>query len=241
MRLLTLLFILVAAPVSAEIRSADDCTAAIAAAPERAREDAARWAVLGGGAEAKACEARALEALGARKTAAVILTEVAAAPGNGLGAVARAAMFRDAARLWLAVEEPRLAEETISRILALTAPDADTLALRAEARGRQGDWAAAQEDLARALALSPGRADLLTLQAAARRRSGDATGGLAAAEAALAALPSNPEALFEKGANLAVLGRVPEALEVWFALIELDPDGEMAELARRNIRQLSGN
>ena len=43
-------FLLAASPALAEIRSADDCAAAIAADPARAREAAAVWQRTGGGA-----------------------------------------------------------------------------------------------------------------------------------------------------------------------------------------------
>lgn len=228
------------AAAAAELRSLADCTAAIAADPQAAREAAARWAAFGGGAEAGVCEARVLEALGARQTAALLLTEIAQDRGNGLPAATRAALFAEAGRLWLAVRQPALARETLGRAAELAPPDAEALALLAEAHGRLGDWPRAVEALDRALALGPPRADILALRAAARRKGGDASRALADAEAALQLLPSYDEALFEKGAALATLGRMPEALEVWFRLVELHPDGEMAELARRNMRQLAG-
>lgn len=241
MRALLIACLLLPAAARAEVASMADCAARIAEDPQLAREEAAQWFVLGGGAEARACEARALEALGARGTAAVILAEMAADRGNGLPAVTRAAMMRDAGRLWLGDGQFRLAEEALGQAIALGLDDADTRVMRAEARGRQGFWATAIDDLDAALARDPERPDLLALRAAARRKSGDPGSALEDAEAALAALPTYPEALFEKGAALAVSGRVPDALEVWFELIRLHPDSEMAELARRNIQQLAGN
>ncbi|RMF34745.1 MAG: hypothetical protein D6754_14490 [Alphaproteobacteria bacterium] len=218
-----------------------ECMARIGANPTVAREEAAQWFVLGGGAEAKTCEARALEALGARGTAAVILAGIAADRGNGLPKATRAAMMQDAGRLWLGEKQYRLSLEALNRAVALGLRDADLLAMRAEAKGRLGMWPEAVADLSAALERAPGRADLLTLRAAANRKSGDPLAGLADAEAALRKLPHYPEALFEKGASLVVLDRVPEALKVWFKLIELHPDSEMAELARRNMQRLSGN
>lgn len=218
-----------------------ECMQRITEDPQRAREEAAQWLVLGGGAEARACEARALEALGARVTAAAILAEVAADWGNGLPAFSRAAMMRDAGRLWLAEGNFAVAEQALTQAIAIGLDDADTRVMRAEARGRQGLWSGAIDDLNTALAENADRPDLLSLRAAAHRKFGDPASALADADAALAILPTYPEAMFEKGAALAVAGRVPEALEVWFELIRLHPDSRMAELARRNIQQLAGN
>lgn len=240
MRALPFALLVLAGPADAAIRSMAECRAAIAADANRAREEAAQWVRFGGGAEARVCEARALEALGARKNAAVILTETASDRGNGLPAATRANLLREAGRLWLALGEPALANATLSAVLEIVKEDADTLALRAEALGRLRLWPAAVDDLTRALALDPARADILALRAAARRRTEDKAGALADAEAALAILPHLPEALFEKGASLALLGRTDAALDVWFRLIELHPDSEMAALARRNIQQLAG-
>ncbi|MEL6235568.1 MAG: tetratricopeptide repeat protein [Pseudomonadota bacterium] len=223
------------------LTSMAQCMQRISQDPQRAREEAAQWLVLGGGAEARACEARALEALGARATAAVILVEVAADWGNGLPAFSRAAMMRDAGRLWLAEGNFVIAEQALTQAISIGLDDADTRVMRAEARGRQGLWTGAISDLDTALASHPDRADLLALRAAARRKSGDTDGALTDAEAALALLPTFPEALFEKGAALAVSGRIPDALAVWFELIRLHPETEMAELARRNMQQLAGN
>ncbi|MEM9048744.1 MAG: tetratricopeptide repeat protein [Pseudomonadota bacterium] len=223
------------------LTSMADCMQRIAQDPQRAREEAAQWLVLGGGAEARACEARALEALGANVTAAAILAEVAADWGNGLPAFSRAAMMRDAGRLWLAEGSYAIAEQALTQAIAIGLDDADTRVMRAEARGRQNLWDGAIEDLNTALAEHVQRPDLLALRAAAHRKSGDFDAALADAEAALTILPTYPEALFERGAALAVTGRVPDALAVWFELIRLHPDSPMAELARRNMQQLAGN
>jgi tetratricopeptide (TPR) repeat protein len=243
MRLLPLLLLALALPLPAgagPLRSMAECVKAIGEDAAAAREAAAQWAAFGGGPEARACEARALEALGAKGTAALILTEVATDWGNALPAPTRAAMLKDAGRLWLDEGQPRLAAEALTRVIDLAGAEPGALAMRAEARGRLGLWPQATEDLDRAVALAPDRADILALRAAARRKGDDPAAGLADAEAALRLLPTLPEALFEKGASLAMLGRTREALTVWFALIELHPDSTMAELARRNVQQLSG-
>ena len=64
-RPLVLAALLAAPGARAEIRSADECAAAVAADPAAAREDAAVWLRMGGGVPARLCEASALAALGA--------------------------------------------------------------------------------------------------------------------------------------------------------------------------------
>ncbi|WP_118132417.1 tetratricopeptide repeat protein [Oceanicella sp. SM1341] len=226
---------------AAEIRSMAECRARITEDPAMAREEAAQWLTLDGGPEARVCTAETLIALGARTSAAQMLTATADDRNNGLPAASRARLMRDAGRLWLDEDQPRLAMETFTRTIQLTGSDPDTLVLRAEAQGRLGLWQSAMTDLDRALKQDANRADILALRAAARRKSEDPTGGLEDAEAALELQPDLPEALFEKGASLAVLGRMPEALDVWFRLIELDPESQLAKLAQRNMQRLSGN
>ncbi|QDL92708.1 tetratricopeptide repeat protein [Paroceanicella profunda] len=232
---------LLAGSAAAEIRSMAECRARIQEDASRAREEAAQWVTLGGGPEANVCTAETLIALGAKNSAAQILTSTADDRNNGLPAATRSRLMRDAGRLWLDEDQPRLALEALSRTIQLTGADPDTLVLRAEAQGRLGLWQSAMTDLDRALKLAPDRPDLLALRAAARRKSDDPQGGLEDAQAALEANPTLPEALFEKGACLAVLGRMPEALDTWFKLIEQDPESQLARLAQRNMQRLSGN
>lgn len=218
-----------------------ECRQRIAQNPTLAREEAAIWSTFGGGAEALVCEARALEELGARTSAARILTEVATDRGNGLPAATRALLLREAGRLWLVTRQPRLTIKTLTSANELARADIETLSMLAEAHAQLGEWDNALQELTEGLELDPTRADLMTLRAAAKRKSGDPAGALTDSEAALRLLPAYMEAMFEKGAALALLDRMPEALDVWFKLIELDPDGPMADLARRNIQRLSGN
>ena len=84
MRRLFLLALLAAPPAHGEIRSAADCTAAVAADPAAAREDAALWQRTGGGVPARLCEAAALSALGANATAARLLTNLAENPNRAI-------------------------------------------------------------------------------------------------------------------------------------------------------------
>ena len=114
-------FLLVlATPALAEIRSADDCAAAIAADPDRAREEAAAWQRTGGGTAASLCEADALAATGAHGTAAALLTNLGQDPNRAIPADARAVILTDAATQWLAADRPDLARATLAAADGLT-------------------------------------------------------------------------------------------------------------------------
>ena len=101
MRRLLLLAALAPLPAAAEIRSAEDCAAAVAADPATAREEAALWARTGGGVPARLCEADALAALGAHGSAALLLTRVAESRNRAMPAPLRAVVFEDAAGVWI--------------------------------------------------------------------------------------------------------------------------------------------
>jgi|GEM_PF-4849566 len=90
---------------STDIDSIESCITAIEADPSRAREAAAVWHRLGGGADARTCEAFALEAMGARRVAAEMLTELAQDTNVALSFPERAILFDRATLQWQALEE----------------------------------------------------------------------------------------------------------------------------------------
>ena len=220
----------------AEIRSTEACAAAIAADPAAAREEAAVWTRLGGGAEAELCEAAALEAMGADGSAARILTGLAGDPRRALPPGLRATIYQDAARLWLAAARPDLARAALDNLDRLAPPaPPERLMLRARVAAAAGDWPAAVASLDAVLAADPSNAGARALRAAALRRGGDPRAALAEAEAALAIAPDLPEALFEAGAAEAEAGDPDAARLHWMRLIAVHPDDPLATLARRNV------
>ena len=221
------------------LSSAEECEAEIKASPSTAREKAALWYRLGGGTEARLCEAAALEAMGADATAAQLLTQVAQNPNRAMDLVLRAITYGDAARLWLRVGRPDLARDALLSANRLTDPDAERWIALARAQAGMEDWAAARDALDKALALDPRDAVALALRAAARRHLEDVDGALADAGQALALAPDQPEALFEQGAALATRGDARGAADAWTRLIELHPESDLAAPARRNLQRLS--
>jgi tetratricopeptide (TPR) repeat protein len=239
MRTLIVLALLLAPAARAEIRSAEDCAAAVAADPAAAREDAALWQRLGGGVPARLCEAEALSALGAHATAARLLTGLADNPSRAIGAPLRAVTLGDAAREWLAAGRPDLARAALAQADRLTPADPGRLILRARAEAAESDWPAARTTLEAAVAVAPDDALAHALLAAALRNQGDPAAALTQAERARALDPGLPEALFETAAALAETGAPDRAAPLWLDLIRRDPDGPLAALARRNLQRLN--
>ncbi|MFO1208263.1 MAG: hypothetical protein U1E40_03475 [Amaricoccus sp.] len=239
MRLVPIVFVLLAAPgASAEIRSPDECTAAVAADPAAAREDAAVWLRLGGGVPARLCEASALAAMGAHQTAAELLSAVGTNPNRAMPADARAVILADAARQWLAADRPDVARQALADADKLTDPDSDRRLLLARAAAAEGDWPAARTALEAEIAAAPDDALAHALLAATLRNQDDTAGALAEARRALALAPDLPEALFESGAASAESGDKAAAARAWLHLLEVAPQSDLAPLARANLQRL---
>lgn len=221
------------------LRSAEDCEAAIKADPATAREKAALWYRLGGGTEARLCEASALEAMGADATAAQLLTGVAQNPNRAMDMGLRSTVYEDAARLWLRLDRPDLARDALLSANRLTDPTAARWISLARAQAGLEDWAGARTSLDAALALDPDDAVAISLRAATLRHLGDAAAALAEARRALALAPDQPEALFEEGAALATEGDRAGAETAWLRLVRTHPESDLAGSARRNLQLLT--
>ena len=231
MRRLLLLAALAPLPAAAEIRSAEECAAAVAADPAMAREEAALWARTGGGVAARLCEADALAALGAHGSAALLLTRVAESPNRAMPAPLRAVVFEDAAGQWLTAGRSDLAAEALDRADGITEPDARRLLLRARAAAAEADWPAAKAALDRAVAADPQDPLAHALLAAALRRLGDT--GAAAAEAEASASRPRPARGAVRGRRRGRRDRRHRrARRLWLRLIAVDPDGGLADAAR---------
>lgn len=238
-RFLPFLLLLAATPAAAEIRSADDCSAAIAADPARAREEAAVWQRMGGGTPASLCEADALAATGAHGTAAALLTNVAQDPNRAIPADARAVILADAAGQWLAAGRPDLARTTLAAADRLTLADNARLLLAARAAAAEEDWPAARATLETVIARDPANARARAFLAATLRHQGDPEAALAEARNALALAPGLAEAQFETAAALAETGDVPAATGLFLRLIREHPDTSLAAAARANLQRLN--
>lgn len=236
---LTILCLIFPAPVLADIGSVAECEAAIASDPQLAREAAGQWARSGGGVPAKVCEAAALEALGAKATAARLLSSVAENPGRAMPRDLRVILFEDSAGLWLEEGQPALAIASLDRADQLAPAGPDRMRLRARAEADAGNWSGATAALDALIAARPGDAEAHALRAASLRREHQFTMALWSAQAALRISPQLPEALLEAGAAAAELEDLPGARDYWMKLIRLHPDHALASSARRNLAAIA--
>lgn len=238
---IALIFVFSLIPLTAaaqDVRSYEDCLALVETAPERAREEAARWERFGGGDAALHCEAMALNAMGATESAADKLDELARR--GSLPDDARAVVLGQAAELWRVAGRLDAANVSIGQAITLAPRDASLLEVRALLAAADEDWNAALIDLNSALSIQPGHAQRLALRAAARRRLGDLAEAKADAEAAIKADPKLAAGWFELGAAQAELGDMDAAQEIWLEAIRLDPDGATGGMARMSLERMTG-
>ncbi len=198
-----------ASAAAADIASMEDCQARLAAEPGAAQEEAARWVTLGGGTPARICEAYALSAVGATRTAATRMTELAQDRQATLDAEERALLLVEAGRLWLQLDQLDLARETYAA--------AYRLGLQGEYLGTLAELELAREEWAAALAILEGldptpNHDLLRAEALR------GLGRLDEAETLLDSLPAFPVVELERAKLLFAKGESADAL---FALSRL--------------------
>ena len=184
--------LVLATPAAAEIRSAEDCAAAVAADPAAAREAAAVWHRLGGGVPARLCEADALAAMGAH-------AHRRAAPDRGSPRTrtapsrprVRAVVLADGAGQWLAAGRPDLARAALAEADKLTPPDAARRPPR-RARRRGRGRLAGRPGRARGRSSPPSPTTRSPTRSSPRRcaTSGDPAAALAEAETRPRARPA---------------------------------------------------
>ncbi|QIE56242.1 hypothetical protein G5B40_12695 [Pikeienuella piscinae] len=233
-----LLLIALAPGVAGAVSSYSKCAALVEKDAERARNAAVDWYEATGALGALHCEAMALSAQGANRTAAEKLEALAGAPE--LAPEEAAAVRVQAARLYRAEGDDAGATAALAPALApaLGAAAAPAYVERATIRGGAGDWTGARADLDTALRLRPGDAEALALRAAARRLSGDTAGGRADAEAAVAADAVHAPGWFELGMAARARGDETEARRAWLAAIEAQPDTQAAQMARAALQEM---
>lgn len=228
-----------AAPFAAPAQMSDyeTCLNLATVDPEQTRADAIRWFQESGAHAARHCEAAALAEMGAHRTAALILQEIAQLydlPGEK-----RAELLTQAARQWLQADAPGAAMGAVDSGLGFHPTPTlyiERAALKAEAR----DYEGARDDLGRALTLDPENADAFALRAAAERRMGDANAALRDAERATGLNPISPLAWLEVGLAQQALGRKNDARQAWLRAIDVAPGSRAAALARGELQDMDG-
>lgn len=197
-----------------------------------AREEAARWQAVGGGAQARHCAAIALIAQGAEREAAEILTEIGSNPTSGLQNADRVSMLTLAGELWLQLGRHKLASLSFDQALAVSPENRVAGIGAAHAAAALGAHEKADKALSVLIAKRPDDAEALTFRATARRLLGQNQTALEDATAATLLRPDSAPAWFERGAAERALGRDAEARESWINAAMLDLTGQVGEDAR---------
>jgi tetratricopeptide (TPR) repeat protein len=213
------------------------CLALVHQKPEEALESALAWRDQGGGAPAEHCAALALLELGKHDQAALRLEALAEALGPE-GKVQPAAIWAQAANIWLLGGYPDEALAAIDRGLALEPERAALLVDRARVLGELGRHADALAALDRALALDAGDDDAHAFQASALRQLGRLEEALAAADAALRLNPDNPSARLERGMARMQMADLAGARADWIETATRHPGTPAADAAQAMIEEL---
>jgi tetratricopeptide (TPR) repeat protein len=199
-----------------------------------AYEHAVGWQGLGGGDAAKHCQAVALMHLGKYDEAAYRLENLAQA--SLLPASQRAQMLAQAGQAQLMMDKLDLANADQTAAIKLDPRNADLYVDRAVTLFAAGNYASAVKDLDSAILLSPKKAEPYALRAAAKRFQDMVDPALADAEQAVSLSGGKyPEALLERGILRRLKGNKAGARQDWLAILHINPDGETADAARRNL------
>ena len=226
-------------PVPPRIAQGDDyerCLAMLGTDPDGAQALAETWQTAGGGDGAEHCLALARVALGDVDEGAEMLEHLAA--GSHGTAVARAAIYQQAAQARLMAADAPRAFEDAGHAVQLSPDDPDLLIERANAAESLDRWQDAADDLTRALALDAKRPDALVLRGSALRHLGRDDMAADDVERALALDPDNAEALLERGILRQRHADASGARDDWQKAIELAPDTPTADLAEQNLALL---
>jgi len=214
----------------------DRCMALAIANPESAVREARAWRAAGGGDAARHCEAMARLRSGDGSGAAGLLEELgrdALAPAD-----VRAALFAQAAQIWLEVGDLTRAYAAVTLALALRPDDPELLTDRAVIAASAGRFQEAIDDLTRVIDLRPFLAEPYVLRASAWRQLGQPALARDDIARALARNPVNQEAWLESGNLRRAGGDARGARQDWEQAIRIAPETTTAALAAENISRL---
>jgi tetratricopeptide (TPR) repeat protein len=211
-----------------------NCLALAKQDPSTAYEHAVGWQGLGGGDAAKHCQAAALIYLGKYDEAAYRLENLAKA--SLLPAHNRAEMLAQAAQAQLMMDKLDQANADQTAAIKLDPRNPDLYVDRSVTLFGAGDYQGAVKDLDAAILISPKKAEPYALRAAAKRFLDQIDPALADAEQAVKLSNAKfPEALLERGILRRLKDNKAGARQDWLAVLAINPDGETADSARRNL------
>ena len=203
------------------------CMAIAPSDPNDAVEMATAWKELGGGDAAEHCAAVALLYSGQPGYAArrlEVLAETIIAEPDFKGR-----LLAQAGQAWLLHGDATRAEATLTAAIDFLKGRPLVMIDRAQARAEMGDYAGAVEDLDAAIAADPSNPDAYLFRATAHRYLD---------HLALARAPKDPAAWLESGILNRLAGNDQSARSDWLKVLELEPDGEAARMARANIEKM---
>lgn len=227
--------IVAAAPANA-VSNYVECANFATIDPEKTLVDAQEWYDATGDVGARHCMAIAQAELGAHRTAANTLMEVANA---GIDKDARISTLVEATRQWRLAGAMEAARSTIDSAIRIS-PAPIALIERASLLGEERDWEGALADLDRVVAASPRDAEALTLRSAARLRLDDKEGARRDALQAIENRPVSSAAWYQLGLAEHAMGLKDAARRSWLKAIDVAPGGRPAALARGALQDMDG-
>ena len=147
-------------------------------------------------------------------------------------------MLAQAGQAWLLAGDATRAEATLTTAIDLLKGRPLVMIDRAQARAEMGDYDGALEDLDAAIAADPSNADAYLFRATAHRYLDHLALARADIDTALARAPKDPAAWLESGILNRLAGNDQSARSDWLKVLELEPDGEAARMARANIEKM---
>ena len=223
-------------PRVAEGEDYEKCLAMVNDDPDGANAFADAWEATGGGEGASHCHALAQVSLGNAEDGATLLETLAGR--SKAPALARAAVWGQAAEAWMIAGDAARAYAADTQALVLSPEDADLLIDRSVAAANIDNFQSAVEDLTRALGLDARRPDALVLRGAAWRHLGHPEKEQDDIDRAFTLDPENPEALLERGILRQHAGDRAGARADWELAASLAPDTPTADLAQQNLALL---
>lgn len=232
-----ILISLTAAPALAQSFDYETCLNLTTVDPQQARADAIAGFAVTGNYSARHCEAMALAEIGAHRSAAEILQEVAQA--YEMEDAHRAELLLQAARQWREYGRPDAARGALNTGLVYSKTSALYIE-RASLSAEESLTQAALDDLNAALTVNPSDGEAMALRAAAKRRLGDSGGALRDAQKAVELRPVSPSGWLELGKSEKARGDRDAARRAWLEAIDVAPSSKAASLARGELQDMDG-
>lgn len=135
-------------------------------------------------------------------------------------------ILHDLGQAYLRIRQPARAQEVLEQAIQLQPAGAETLYLLAQSQADQGKDVDALETLVRARALAPHNTDILLLLARLSMKQLFFEDAIQLLDEAKKIEPTRPDVRAALGESYFTVGKVPNALEEFKALLQLDPSAQ---------------